>query len=60
MATPATSVLDAVYSYVDSQADRFVDELRAFVRQPSRTGFLEELRVAAEYVSTLGRAAGWS
>ncbi len=60
MVSPATTSLDAVYNYVDSQADRFVDELRAFVRQPSRTGFLEELRVAAEYVRDLGRAAGWA
>jgi acetylornithine deacetylase/succinyl-diaminopimelate desuccinylase-like protein len=60
VATPATTSLDAVYSHVDSQADRFVDELRAFVRLPSRTGFLDELRVAADYVSNLGRMAGWS
>jgi acetylornithine deacetylase/succinyl-diaminopimelate desuccinylase-like protein len=52
--------LDAVYNYVDTQADRFVEELRAFVRQKSRTGFLDELRIAAEYVSNIGRAAGWS
>src|SRR5258707_14586185 len=60
VARQAPAALDAVYSLVDSQADRFVDELRAFVRQPSRTGFLDELRVAAEYVSNVGRAAGWS
>jgi acetylornithine deacetylase/succinyl-diaminopimelate desuccinylase-like protein len=60
VATPATTSLDAVYKHVDAQADRFVDELRAFVRLPSRTGFLDELRVAADYVSELGRAAGWS
>jgi acetylornithine deacetylase/succinyl-diaminopimelate desuccinylase-like protein len=60
VAPPAVGELEAVYNYVDSQADRFVDELRAFVRVPSRTGFLDELRIGAEYVSNLGRAAGWS
>ena len=60
MAGPAAGDLEAVYNYVDAQADRFVEELRAFVRVPSRTGFLDELRIGAQYVSDLGRAAGWS
>jgi acetylornithine deacetylase/succinyl-diaminopimelate desuccinylase-like protein len=55
-AAPASTV----YSYIDENADRFVEELRALIRHPSRTGFLDELAVAAEYVAGVGRAAGWS
>ena len=60
MASPPATSLDAVYSYVDTHAQRFVEELRGLVRQPSRTGHLDEVRACAAYVSELGRAAGWS
>jgi acetylornithine deacetylase/succinyl-diaminopimelate desuccinylase-like protein len=52
--------LQPVYDYVDAQAERFVDELCDFVRQPSRTGFLDELRACAPNVVALAQAAGWS
>lgn len=60
MASPPATSLDAVYSFVDEHAARFVDELRGLVRQPSRTGYLDEVRACAAYVSDLARAAGWS
>jgi acetylornithine deacetylase/succinyl-diaminopimelate desuccinylase-like protein len=60
VASPPVAALDAVYSLVDQEAPRFIEELCGFVRQPSRTGYLDELRIAAEYVSDLGRKAGWS
>jgi acetylornithine deacetylase/succinyl-diaminopimelate desuccinylase-like protein len=49
-----------VYAHVDAHAEAFIGELCAFVRQPSRTGFLDEVRACAEYIAALGRAAGWS
>jgi acetylornithine deacetylase/succinyl-diaminopimelate desuccinylase-like protein len=52
--------LDRVYAYVDAQAEAFIRELCVFVRQPSRTGFLDEVRACAAYAAELGRAAGWS
>jgi acetylornithine deacetylase/succinyl-diaminopimelate desuccinylase-like protein len=60
VASPPATSLDAVYSFVDAHAEQFVEELRGLVRQPSRTGFLDEIRACAAYVSDLGRAAGWT
>jgi acetylornithine deacetylase/succinyl-diaminopimelate desuccinylase-like protein len=45
--------------YIDAQADRFVDELCEYVRQPSRTGFLDEVRTCAGYTVQVLQAAGW-
>ena len=55
-----TPRLDDVYAFVDAQAERFVEELCDFVRQPSRTGHLDEVRACAAYAADLGRASGWS
>jgi acetylornithine deacetylase/succinyl-diaminopimelate desuccinylase-like protein len=52
--------LEAVYTHVDAQAEAFIEELCGFVRQPSRTGVLDEVRACAEYTAELGRASGWS
>jgi len=60
VASPQTTSLDAVYSYVDEHAERFIEDLRGLIRQPSRTGFLDEVRACAAYLRELGRAAHWS
>jgi acetylornithine deacetylase/succinyl-diaminopimelate desuccinylase-like protein len=52
--------LTAVYGYVDENAERFIEELREFVRQPSRTGYLDEVRACAKYTVEVGTSAGWS
>jgi acetylornithine deacetylase/succinyl-diaminopimelate desuccinylase-like protein len=52
--------LEQVYSHIDAHAEAFIQELCAFVQQPSRTGVLEEVRACAEYTAELGRAAGWA
>jgi acetylornithine deacetylase/succinyl-diaminopimelate desuccinylase-like protein len=52
--------LEGVYAHVDAHAECFIEELCAFVRQPSRTGVLDEVRACAHYTADLGRAAGWS
>jgi acetylornithine deacetylase/succinyl-diaminopimelate desuccinylase-like protein len=54
------SEVEGVYGYVDANADRLIEELCDFVRQPTRTGFLEELAAGAEYTVRLAEAAGWS
>jgi len=57
VASPATTSLDAVYSYVDEHAERFIEDLRGLICQPSRTGLLDEVRACAAYLRALGRAA---
>jgi acetylornithine deacetylase/succinyl-diaminopimelate desuccinylase-like protein len=52
--------MQPVYDYVDAHAEQFVDELCDLVRQPSRTGFLDELRACAPNVVKLAQASGWS
>ena len=52
--------MQPVYDYVDAHAEQFVDELCDLVRQPSRTGFLDELRACAPNVVKLAEASGWT
>ena len=52
--------LQPVYDFVDAHTAQFVDELCDLIRQPSQTGHLDELRVAAPKVVALAEAAGWS
>lgn len=60
MASPPATSLEAVYSYVDEHAERFIEDLRGLIQQPSRTGFLDEVRACATYLADLGRASGWT
>jgi acetylornithine deacetylase/succinyl-diaminopimelate desuccinylase-like protein len=55
----ASASLDLVYAFVDRQAEESIEQLCDFVRQPSRTGFLQEVRHCAAYAADLGRRAGW-
>jgi acetylornithine deacetylase/succinyl-diaminopimelate desuccinylase-like protein len=57
--SPAASTLSDVHEYVDRNADRFVDELCDFVRQPSQTGLLDKVREGAAYTARLAEKAGW-
>jgi acetylornithine deacetylase/succinyl-diaminopimelate desuccinylase-like protein len=60
MSAPVSFDLHAVYDFVDAHAERFVDDLCDFVRQPSRTGYLEEVRACAAYTAELGHGSGWA
>jgi acetylornithine deacetylase/succinyl-diaminopimelate desuccinylase-like protein len=48
-----------VHAYVDANAERFVDEHCDFVRQPTLTGQLKEVREGAEYTVRLAERSGW-
>jgi acetylornithine deacetylase/succinyl-diaminopimelate desuccinylase-like protein len=60
MSAPPSTGLDAVYAYVDQNAERFIEDLREFVKQPSRTGYLDEVRMCATYAADIGTQAGWN
>jgi acetylornithine deacetylase/succinyl-diaminopimelate desuccinylase-like protein len=60
MTVQTAADLGAVYAFVDSQSERFIDDLCNFVRQPSRTGYLDEVRSCAVYAAELGKRAGWT
>jgi acetylornithine deacetylase/succinyl-diaminopimelate desuccinylase-like protein len=54
------SVLQAdVEQVLESRADHHVEALTRLIRQPSRTGELEEVRACADLVVAMASAAGW-
>jgi acetylornithine deacetylase/succinyl-diaminopimelate desuccinylase-like protein len=54
------SVLQAdVDGLLEARADEHVDALTALIRQPSRTGEVDEVRACAGLVAEMANAAGW-
>jgi acetylornithine deacetylase/succinyl-diaminopimelate desuccinylase-like protein len=56
---PAASSLASLHAYVDAHAEEFLEELCEFVRQPSQTGLLDQVRAGAEYTRALAERSGW-
>jgi acetylornithine deacetylase/succinyl-diaminopimelate desuccinylase-like protein len=56
---PAASTLSELHGYVDANAETFLEELCDFVRQPSQTGLLDQVRAGGEYAVALAQRAGW-
>jgi len=57
--SPAAAALGDVHEYVDQNAERFIDELCDFVRQPSQTGLIDNVREGAAYTARLAERSGW-
>jgi acetylornithine deacetylase/succinyl-diaminopimelate desuccinylase-like protein len=57
--SPAAAALSDVHDYVDQNAERFIEELCDFVRQPSQTGLLDKVREGAVYTAWLAERSGW-
>ncbi len=51
--------LEDVVAHIDGQADRWIDVLCEFIRHPSRTGELDEVRVCADWIAGVLRAGGF-
>jgi len=52
-------MLADLHAYVDANAEGFLEELCDFVRQPSQTGLLENVRAGARYTKALAERSGW-
>jgi len=56
---PAASTLADLHTYVDANAEQFLEEPCDFVRQPSQTGLLDKVRAGAQYTKALAERSGW-
>ncbi|HLG70612.1 MAG TPA: M20/M25/M40 family metallo-hydrolase [Chloroflexota bacterium] len=52
-------MLSDLHAYVDANAERFVEEHCDFIRQPSQTGLLDNVRAGARYTAELAEHSGW-
>jgi acetylornithine deacetylase/succinyl-diaminopimelate desuccinylase-like protein len=59
MTAPSASALADLYAFVDAHAERFLEEHCEFVRQPSQTGLLDNVRAGAHYTADLAQRSGW-
>jgi acetylornithine deacetylase/succinyl-diaminopimelate desuccinylase-like protein len=55
---PAPAGLEDVAGHLDREAERWIEILREFIRHPSRTGELAEVRSCAEWIAGVLRGAG--
>jgi acetylornithine deacetylase/succinyl-diaminopimelate desuccinylase-like protein len=56
----ASRELADVMSHVDRNAERWIDVLREFIRHPSRTGELDEVRACGEWIGRVLGDAGFT
>lgn len=55
----APAGLDDIVAHVDREAERWIDLLREFVRRPTRTGFVDEVRECGAWFADVLRRGGW-
>ena len=56
---PAPAGLEDVVRHVDADSERWIDLLCEFIRRPSRTGHVDEVRACGEWFGDVLRGAGW-